>query len=106
MKFLTGTTKVSNFSIAVRKLCFRIKVALIILGILEAIAVWNNPVLLLKQTKAFHRYWENRSRRITYNLIKETRGSTIANMYDCGNVWSDFGHSMNKAWCDTLSIFK
>ena len=106
MKYLTGTTTVSNWSITLRKLWFRVKIGLVIVALLEIYAVWNNPVILLKQGKAWNAYWEARSRRITYNLIKEIKGSTIADMYDAKNVWGDFGNDMRKSWRDTLSIFR
>ncbi len=83
----------------------RVKKWVIIALVVEGIMLYNNPILLIRQVKGVQRHLNNRGHRITYNLIKEQRGETIANMWDSGRTWGDFGSSMNKAWNDTLSIF-
>ena len=83
----------------------RIKKYLVIALIIEGIMVFNNPILVYTQSQAIGRYFKARGDRNTYNWIKATKGETIANIWDSGRTWGDFGSSMNKAWSDTMSMF-
>ena len=88
-----------------KPLMAKIKKYIIIGLVLEGVLLYNNPVLLIKQVKAVQRHLDNRGHQITYNLIKEQRGETIANMWDSGQTFKDLSQSFNKCWRDTLSIF-
>ena len=84
----------------------KLKRYLIIGLVLEAVLLYNQPTLLIRQVRGIQRHLDNRGHKITYNLIKAQRGETIANIWDSKETWCDFGSSMNKCWVDTLSMFK
>ena len=105
MKLLPGPRTMSGFEVMLRKIWFRAKVVLVIAAIIEGVALWNNPVLLLKQDKAWNGYWENRAHKIKYELIKETKGRTIADMYDCGREWGSLGNYFKECYYDVKTSF-
>ena len=83
----------------------RFRTILILALIVEACAVWYNPVLLVQQGKAFGRYMEKKSYRVKYNVIKEAHGDTIANLWDCKQSLAKDAGAFKKAWADTMTIF-
>jgi len=88
-----------------KPLMARIKKYVVIGLVLEGVFLYQNPVLLIKQVKVVQRHLDSRVHKITYNLIKEQRGETIANIWDSGQTYKDLGSSINRCWRDTLSMF-
>ena len=79
---------------------------IIIALILEGVLIFQNPIIVYTQSQAIGRYFKARGDRNTYNWIKATKGETIANIWSSSQTWKDTFGSFNKAWVDTLSMFR
>lgn len=84
----------------------RFKTLIILVLIVEGVAVYNNPVLLVKQGKALGRHVSLKQANIKYKLIEEAHGNTVMNLAITRDSLVSDGKVFRKVWRDSLAVFK